>query len=1160
MRASLVTALFVAASASAVPGLARAQKTRELTTFVYPQTASNTYRLPQYALKGKSASGLSRCGETGADGIRFEPDGQTFHLDPVPKSMRPAFRRSLKVRRGKGSCFRAEIRVVIPLLSEPDPATWVVEWSPLRPDAIDIVVPSTPLANNPDMQALHRLVFPWAPVTVGGAWADCSSGCRWRIPADSSIRRAFLTRAEIPVRVEARPLSGLGPRSGVFIPDNGRLWPRRQLVALSKWKIKPAIRRAVKVTAEQTEVTLDFPGAWALMPTPAGEETALSIRHTPSGPVLRYSDTRGNKAFALTPGGGQLRAYLRFEVEGRSRKFLTYVARFGSTKVRLPPDMRVCLTSPVSTLDIGGVGASRIRDDFISGADKCNKPTGEVRTTLLAPVLRADDVSSAALDWSPKNPNRIDLYVRSRALAADRALREDTELTIGDHAPGTWVGCFAKYCQYRIENLQNAEAIMAPTVSIRSKRLQAETTTFLDATTGRPIDAQQFEVRAWRVPSPTITVGVPFLDGDTEAVGTIGSPVARFFQPGPVSCNASGTCLIDPNEGAMAVRVQGAGAIRISTINVPKVPTTGVSFIHVQGESWEPVKASLRLKMSTCRYSVRQLSRAIAGLNEASVLFQARLRPGSSATCPGDDWSVTLTTGERGHAQLKDGLLEVYLESIPVPGEGGVGDVGLSFEYPSGQKVKIDGGSKMSIEPAPTIGPPRVSVRLPGGDLRPLATTLAVNRPNILYFDSISDPLDWGVELVRARSLYRPCRDADDQAYGDDDKEGPAADFSDDESYGSYCIIPNERTNDSLKLRFVRQGPTRLLLRDGVDPAILGEDEQTRVRRIGWVEVETGRQALRWSIAMDLVPVTELRCGDRVISTTTGVTPRAVDYDDFDSCQVLISLGAPARSGPSDRTPLEDTIAFYGDQNIEVRGRKVDTEDNSGTKVLTTVRLRAETETQDQAVLVIPVSLAEIGAKPPEDYDVVEVEVAHVGNFYSPDEKWSNPNSIARIRIRRGPEYLAWWGNGGRGARLFGAFTATPFSLFRYPHSGKGVTNSSEIDQLETANVALGLAGILELWNFDHNEAIIPVVNPQLQIGALVSSNPTTGDLSLPGISLIAGIGLRTGVGTNPGDTLETALKTVVWYEMLFQRAGRGNTPSHNLLFGFTVDLGSTPN
>ena len=309
---------------------------------------------------------------------------------------------------------------------------------------------------------------------------------------------------------------------------------------------------------------------------------------------------------------------------------------------------------------------------------------------------------------------------------------------------------------------------------------------------------------------------------------------------------------------------------------------------------------------------------------------------------------------------------------------------------------------------------------------------------------------------------------------------------------------------------------------------------------------------------MDLVPVTEMRCGDRVITMSTGTTPSAVNYDDFEHCEVRINLGAPARSGPPDRTPLEDAIAFFGDQKIEVRGRLVDSDDNSGTKVLSTVRLRAENKDQD--ALVIPISLAEIGTKPPEDYAVVEVEVAHAAGFYASDDKWSTPQSVARLRIRRGPEYLAWWGSSGRGARLFGAFTAVPFSLFRYPHSGKGVTTSAEVDDLEKANVALGVAGILELWNFDHNEAIIPVINPQIQIGALISSNPTSGDLSLPGVSLIAGIGLRTGVGTSPGKDLETALKTVVWYEMLFQEAGRGNNPSHNLLFGFTVDLGSTPN
>ncbi|MEO1334746.1 MAG: hypothetical protein AAFV29_03850 [Myxococcota bacterium] len=537
------------------------------------------------------------------------------------------------------------------------------------------------------------------------------------------------------------------------------------------------------------------------------------------------------------------------------------------------------------------------------------------------------------------------------------------------------------------------------------------------------------------------------------------------------------------------------------------------------------------------------------------MLYQARPLPGSSASCPGQDWSAALDTGERGHAQFSNGLLEVYLESIPRPGEGGSGVVNLNLSYPTGQVVRIEEGAKLAIEPAPNVGPPRVSVRLPGGDLRPLATTLAVDRPNILYFDMIDEPLDWGVELVRARSLYRPCRNDS----GNVDNEGPT-DFSDDESYGSYCIVPNERTTDTLKLRFVRQGETKLLLRTGVDPAILPAEEQAKFRRIGWVEIETGRPAQPWSIAMNLGPLTQLHCGDRIVPPNAGPTPRAVNYDDFEHCEVWVELKAPARAGPEDATPQEDALAFFGDQKIEVRGRLLSGDDTAGSKVLTSVRLRAETETRDQKYLIIPVSLAEIGTNPPEDYDVVEVEVAHAAGFYATDDKWSSPQSVARLKVRRGPEYLAWWSDSGRGARVFAAFTAVPFSLFRYPHSGKGVTTSDALDELEKANVALGIAGILEAWNFDYNESIIPVINPQLQIGALVSSNPTSGDLSLPGISLIAGLGLRTGVGTSPGKGVESSLKTVIWYEMLFQRDGRGNDPSHNLLFGFTVDLGSTPN
>ncbi len=1134
-----------------------AAPSREFTTFVYPQSPNNTYRLPQYAVKDKRVKGLSRCGEKQGEGIRFESDGQTFQLDPVPSSFDNPFRTRVRVRRGKGACFNAELRVVVPLLPDPEPGSWTIQWSPSRPDAIDIIVPSAQLANDAEMRDQHRLVFPWSTRPLSGSWVDCATGCRWRVVADGAVRREFLTRAELPVRVEARPVAGLGNRSAVFNPPDGTIRPRPKLVSLSKWKIEPDIFRSVKVRADQTEVTLDFPGAWAIKPMPEAVD-GNQIVHTPAGPVLKFSD-KSNEArtFELTPGVGQLKANVRLDFVDQSRMFLNYVGQFRSGRIRMPPEIEACDRRRQSTtVDTGATGgaAAGMRIQFVKVGGSCRNPTGQLFISVFEAVLRATDIESIALDWSEQNPDRLDLYVRSDAIVASAAIREDTELVVGDHPPGKWVACFSEYCHYQIDSFAGASQVFTPSVSIRSKRLQAETTELLDGATGQPFQPQQVEVRNWRTPDPEITVGVPFRDGDRSAVGTISSPLARFFQPGSVGCGGGYQCTIDPNEGAMAVRVQSGSPIQIATIRVPNVPLNDVSLVQVRGEVWrEKVRAELVLKLSTCRYSIRQLTRSVAGLNEASILFAAKLRPGSSASCPGDDWRVELKTGERGHARLQSGLLEVYLEAIPIPGEGGSGDVDISFAYPSGQPIKVD-GARLAVEPAQTIGPPRVSVRLPGGDLRPLPTTLAVNRPNILYFDSIAEPLDWGVELVRARSLFRSCRGSDDEP--DDPKA--VQDFSDDESYGSYCIIPNERTNETLSLRFVRQGPTHRLLRAGVDPELLPDEERDRFRRAGWLEVETGRAAEAWSIAMNLVPVTEMRCGSRLIGANQGTVPKAVNFDAFEKCEVRVSLGAPVKSGP-DRTPLENMIAFYGDQKLEVRGRLVGGEDTSGTKLLKTVRIRAETE--DQEVLVIPVSLAEIGAKPPEDYDIVEVEVAHAANFYAPDDKWSTPNAIARLRVRRGPEYLAWWGDSGRGARIFGAFTATPFSLFRYPHSGKGVTRSEELDQLEAANAALGIAGIIEAWNFDHNESVIPVINPQLQIGALVSSNPTAGDLSLPGISLIAGIGLRTGVGTNPGESsVETSLKTVVWYEMLFQEAGRGNNPSHNLLFGFTVDLGSTPN
>ena len=79
--------LWILLIALAVPNTAVAAA--EFRLFVYPQSPTNTYQLPQYPKKGSTEPALSLCPKTKLEGLSFEPDGRTFHIDALPSGPAP---------------------------------------------------------------------------------------------------------------------------------------------------------------------------------------------------------------------------------------------------------------------------------------------------------------------------------------------------------------------------------------------------------------------------------------------------------------------------------------------------------------------------------------------------------------------------------------------------------------------------------------------------------------------------------------------------------------------------------------------------------------------------------------------------------------------------------------------------------------------------------------------------------------------------------------------------------------------------------------------------------------------------------------------------------------------------------------------------------------
>jgi hypothetical protein len=134
-----------------------------------------------------------------------------------------------------------------------------------------------------------------------------------------------------------------------------------------------------------------------------------------------------------------------------------------------------------------------------------------------------------------------------------------------------------------------------------------------------------------------------------------------------------------------------------------------------------------------------------------------------------------------------------------------------------------------------------------------------------------------------------------------------------------------------------------------------------------------------------------------------------------------------------------------------------------------------------------------------------------------------------------------------------------PLTLFRLSHSGRGASRSSAVERLELATFGLGALGVFEVWDFDADRPAVPVLSPQFQLG-LLTTVPSQTNLDVPSLSIVAGLGVRTPLGTSDeGDSIESAFKILAWYELMFA-TGRGHDPSQHLLFGFAIDAFSIGN
>ncbi|MDQ2642871.1 MAG: hypothetical protein M3020_03585 [Myxococcota bacterium] len=649
-------------------------------------------------------------------------------------------------------------------------------------------------------------------------------------------------------------------------------------------------------------------------------------------------------------------------------------------------------------------------------------------------------------------------------------------------------------------------------------------------------------------------------------------PLARFVETADVECaEGKKVCSVSPSDDGLVVETDAA---TLASKFLPSVELkTSASLFRVSNGKLEEAKLRLRLSVIECKYELRQLTRVYAGMSQVQSLFEVKRPQGSSDRCPEQHWDVGLR--ESGSTDvLASGTItieparpsRIIWESLPVASQNAPATYEIVLKYRGGQPVDVESVPRLVVGPA--FEPLKNMRVLSALEQAPIVAaihdtaditdrkSLDTGHENILLFGALEgNRSEWTWEVTSASAYFSAC----DRTV-EDFKNRPQT-----------CIDVAKPTTQVLELRASRRVPAGEILVPGASANDVAGWQQEL--ELGFVQFSTGFSAKPYRVAANLEKHLRIRCGARWFDATSAGQPVSVDYDEFPCCELLFD---PSEVQVHPRSAhLVDWQSYnankylrrFGSQTIEVRAGVVPANNSAPTMDLVERITLVDTggvdklqpckpDSKKNTCIAVKLNMNK-AAREARDYTLVHLEVKHVQAEYDATPE-SKLDSEFVVRIRRRPEWLAPSTNSGDGARVYGTFTVSPFSLFRAPHSGRGISKSSDAAKLEVANFGLGLVAVLEPWDFDGNEPFLPLLSPQLHAG-VVSTLPTKTDLEYPTLSLVAGVGFRSGVDTKPDAAVESSLKLLLWYERLWTFQGRSDG-TDNLLFGFGADIGTFGN
>ncbi|XXF76698.1 hypothetical protein P2318_27120 [Myxococcaceae bacterium GXIMD 01537] len=591
----------------------------------------------------------------------------------------------------------------------------------------------------------------------------------------------------------------------------------------------------------------------------------------------------------------------------------------------------------------------------------------------------------------------------------------------------------------------------------------------------------------------------------------------------------------------------------------------------------------VKIVADSCSYRVKQLTPLFEGARNSCLYIEVKGEPtSSSGQCKNDlEWRVegqgirlNAIDDSRRDCPV-DGLHGVMGLVVPsVPSADG-GSVSISLYYNGKSQALLSGvaGGQLGlqIERAPLFsGPVRAKYGLlissessqdvgvledvPGVD------KLALGRPNLLYFEA-ENIGDWSVEPVSPH--VRECSPS----------EWPGG--SPAKTKGVLCVVPSRETNERMLFdatyapgwsRVVKSAtgtpPSQVKL--GRFPISVQRSSVSLRKALNLEEhaqVVCGKVYQSWmeSFAISVLP--SLRPADVVATPFTG--PRAVPPRDIDHCVLRLLLhsadGVSAGAQLTEEEKARMALRRMGRQEIQVTAHLIPKkEDGRRVSVFSKDMVIEPNEfnllVRDDGAVEVPIRIKREDSVRLEDYDLIEVKVAHLRGEQYLVAADSFPQSSMSTRLRLMPEWFAGRVTRGMGPRAF--ITAQiPTGLVRLPNSGQGVVDSTAYGLVEAAVFGAGVMGVVEFYDFDRAAPPLPL-NPQLHLGVLLSTTPQAG-LKPPRVSVVGGIGLRLLGGVQQTGDTDAGLSTVIWLEY----SGRGRSRNGwALLTGFSVNIGSFPN